>query len=134
MGNTKGNTKGTKGTTTTPPTTTGVTVQFVPPTPVTPTVKRGNSTVKHPIGVTWVYCLQQTHNNGGTPPLRGTLHTGVMGLGVAFYTTRTQVQLYLQWYNGTGRYHPTPCNPNLLPKGVTLPQGINLGGNYNPLV
>lgn len=118
MGNTKGNT--TKGTTTPTPTPTGVTVQFVPPTPVTPKVRKGTSTITNPVGNTWVHCLQVTHNNGGTPPTRGTLHTQVMGLGVTYYTTRTQVQKYLQWYNNG-------CNPTQLPKGVTLPKGINLG-------
>ena len=97
----------------------GVTVTFVPPVPVTPVNRKGTSTVKHPVGMVWVMCLQLTHNNGGTPPKRSTLHQQVMGGGVTYHTTRTQVQRYLQWYNGG-------CNPTNLPKGVTLPKGITL--------
>jgi hypothetical protein len=111
---TKGNTKGNN-----TPTNGGVVVTFVPPVPVTPTQRKGTSTVKHPVGVTWVGCLQLTHNNGGTPPKRSVLHTHVMGLGVTYYTTRTQVQGFLKWYKGG-------CNPLHLPKGVTLPKGLLL--------
>jgi len=111
-------TKGNTTTTTTP--TKGVVVTFVPPVPVTPTQRKGTSTVKHPVGVTWVGCLQLTHNNGGTPPTpRGVIHTHVMGLGVTYYTTRTQVQRYLRWFN-------MGCNPTNLPQGVTLPKGLKL--------
>ena len=107
-------------TTKTPTTTKGVTVTFTPPTVVTTVNRKGTSTVKNPVGITWVGCLQLTHNNGGTPPKRSTLHTHVMGVGVTYYTTRTQVQRYLQWYKG-GKV------PGNLPKGVTLPKGLNLG-------
>lgn len=136
--NKRGNTRGTKGTTTpirrgssnnppnppsstTPTVPTGI-VTFVPPVPVTPTIRKGTSKVKHPVGVTWVMCLNLTHTNGGVPPKRGVLHQRVMGVGVTYYTTRTQVQRYLQWFKGG-------CNPNQLPKGVLLPKGITLTPN-----
>ncbi len=108
--------------TTTPPNKGGVKVTFTPPVTVTPQQRKGTSTVKHPIGVCWVMCLQLTHNNGGTPPKRSTLHQRVMGVGVTYYTTRTQVQRYLQWFKGG-------CNPTNLPKGVLLPKGITLTPN-----
>lgn len=106
---TKGGTTPTKGGNT--PTTGGVT--FTPPVPVTPVNKRGNSTVQHPVGTVWVTCITHTLQNGGTPPTRGTLHTVCMGVGVGYYTTRTQVQRYLQWYRGG-------CNPTGLPRGVVV--------------
>ncbi len=115
MGKVKGSTKG-KGTTPKGV----VTVTFTPPVKVTPQQRRGTSTTKHPVGVTWVVCLQATHNNKGTPPTRSTLMGLVMGSGVTYNTTRTQVQRYLQWYNnGCSRV-------NGLPNGVTVPKGLVL--------
>ena len=94
-------------------------VTFVKPTVVTPQNRKGKSTIPNPVGVTWVGCLNQTHLNGGTPPKRSVLHTHVMGLGVTYYTTRTQVQRYLQWVRGG-------CVLGNLPKGVVIPKGIKL--------
>lgn len=115
---------GTKGTTTPTPTPT-VTVVFTPPVKVPKPPKGTRSTVPNPVGTVWVHCLQGTHNNGGTPPKRSTLHHQLVGMGVNYSTTRTQVQRYLQWYN-------RGCNPQGLPQGVTLPPGINLGTKGTP--
>lgn len=108
-----GTTKGTpKGTTTTPKG--GYT--FVKPPKVTPQNRKGSSTIPNPVGNTWVTCLNLTLQNGGVPPKRSVLVHKVMGLGVTYYTARTQVNRYLQWVsNGS--------NPQGLPKGVTPPTG-----------
>ncbi len=124
MGITTKTTKGTKGTKgkgtpVLPPNKGGVTVGFTPPVPVTPQQRRGKSTCKNPVPVCWVFCLQSTHNNGGTPNSRGYLHKGCMGLGVTYYTVRTQVQQYLKWFR-------LGCNPTTLPKGITIPKGLVL--------
>lgn len=112
-------------TTPTTPTTTPVVV-FTPPVPNTPKVRKGVSTVPNPVGVTWVHCMVTLHGMGypqvpttnpnpNTLPqgIRGTLTKGVTGLGVTYYTNRTQVNRYLQWYR-------TGCNPTTLPKGVVV--------------
>ena len=111
-----------KGNTTTTTTTTnkgGIGTFFTPVPKVTPQNRRGTSTVKHPVGVTWGTCLLGTHNNGGTPPTRSVLMGLVVGNGVTYNTSRTQVQRYLQWYHNG-------CNPTQLPKGVTIPKGTKL--------
>lgn len=96
------------------PTPTTPQATFTPPVAVTPLVRKGTSTIQHPVGVTWVTCHNLTLGNGGTPPARKVLHAAVMGLGVAYYTTRTQVQRYLAWVKGGS-------NPTQVPKGVNLP-------------
>lgn len=96
---------------------------FVKPQPVTPQQRKGTSTVPNPVGVVWVTCLNVTHQNGGVTPPRGTLHRVCTtppthpGKTVTYHTVRTQVNRYLQWVGGG-------CNPNGLPKGVTLPSGF----------
>ena len=119
MGNTKGNTtkgkgKGTKGTT---PTTNNP-VQVVPYTPTTPKVRTGSSTVPNPVGVVWVTCINLTHNNGGNLHPRKVYTSTCIGLGVTYYTVRTQVNRYLQWVNGG-------CVGNT-PRTVQVPSGVNL--------
>ena len=117
----KGNNTPTPTPTTTPTPT--PTVVFTPPTPTTPVTRKGTSTVPNPVGTVWVYCITQTLQGGGTLVLGtpGTLGTvtrkgltqGVMGLGVTYYTARTQVNRYLGWVKGG-------CNPTQLPKGVVF--------------
>lgn len=92
---------------------------FTPPVKVTPQQRRGTSTVKHPVGVVWGVCLGNTHSNKGVPPTRATLMGLCVTAGVTYNTTRTQVQRYLQWFNGG-------CNPVGLPKGVVIPKGTKL--------
>ena len=101
------------------------TVTMVPTTKQTP-VKKGTSNIPNPVGMVWVTCIQvcftvQTVNGVNTyvpvpvTPTRKHLHTLCMGLGITFYTYRTQVQQFLKATNG---------GTNLV--GVKLPKGVNL--------
>jgi hypothetical protein len=109
-----------------------VTLQgLVNPTPVVvmvPTtnqtlVKRGVSTVPNPVGMVYVTCINHLFTNTGgvytrntTPVNRKVLHNLCMGVGVTYYTVRTQVQNYLK-VSVQGTLPPTQ---HPLPKGVTL--------------
>ncbi len=97
-------------------------VVMVPTTKQT-LVKRGVSTVPNPVGTVYVTCINHLFtNNGGVytrntnPVHRGTLHNLCMGVGVTYYTVRTQVQNYLKVSVG-GTLPPTQ---HTLPKGGTL--------------
>ncbi len=85
------------------------------PERVTPEQKKGSSTCEHPVAQAWVTCLNATSANGGEPPKRSELHKACIAAGVAYYTTRTQVQKYLKWQaNGA------PAGD--LPRGVVVDQ------------
>ena len=86
---------------------------FTKPASATPTVKRGTSTVENPVGAVWVTCLNAQAANGGKPAKRSDLHRMCQEAGVAYYTTRTQVQRYLKW-NKEG------ADQAKLPKGVVV--------------
>jgi hypothetical protein len=108
--------------TTTPTPTVGVCM--VPTTKQT-MVKRGNSTVPNPVGMVYVTCINHLWVlQGGiwvrtsNPVNRNTLHNLCYGIGVTYYTTRTQVQQYLK-VSKLGTLNPTQ---HTLPKGVQ-PQG-----------
>lgn len=68
------------------------TATFAKPASATPTVKRGNSTAENPVGTVWVNCLNAQAANGGKPAKRSDLHRMCQEAGVAYYTSRTQVQ------------------------------------------
>jgi hypothetical protein len=97
-------------------------VVMVPTTKQT-LVKRGTSTVPNPVGMVYVTCINHlwvqvtpgvyTRNNN--PVHRNTLHQLCMGVGVTYYTVRTQVHNYLK-VSGMGTIPPTH---HPLPKGVT---------------
>jgi hypothetical protein len=87
---------------------------FVAPVTVAKADRKGSSTVENPVGATWVICWNATANAGGTPPARATLHKLVWDTGVAYYTGRTQVQKFLQWF-AAGQ----PAAG--LPRGVVFP-------------
>lgn len=79
--------------------------------------KRGESTVAKPVAVTWVLCINTCFPKGEavTPtPKRNALVAGAMAAGVAYYTARTQVHLFLKASAG-GK-----VMPEKLPQGVTL--------------
>jgi hypothetical protein len=68
--------------------------------PVTPTVKKGNSSVANPVATVWVTCANMCFTPTGAPvattPTRAQLHNACSAMGVAYYTTRTQVQAFLR--------------------------------------
>jgi hypothetical protein len=85
--------------------------------PSTPVNRRGNSTVKFPVAVTWVI----SHNmcvaarTAGEPtPARKALVNAAIEAGVGFYTARTQVQAYLKASKGGTEA------PAQMPRNVSL--------------
>jgi hypothetical protein len=80
--------------------------------------RRGESTVAKPVAVTWVTCINACFNPDGTPvgakPVRNGLVALAMRAGVAYYTARTQVHLFLKASAGG------TVMPEKLPQGVTL--------------
>lgn len=89
---------------------------FTVPVPVTPKVRKGTSTITNPVGNSWVCCINLTIGNSNQLLPRKVYHKGCITLGVTYYTTRTQVNRYIQWVH-------QGSNPQGLPKGVGLPPG-----------
>lgn len=90
---------------------------FTPVPKVAPATRKGTSTVKHPVAHVWLWCHQDTLGRSAqgaapSPSPRGALVRLCMDKGAAYYTARTQANLYLRWLAGGG--------VGDLPRGLTL--------------
>ena len=91
---------------------------FVPPEQVRP--KRGRSTVKYPVAVTWVVCENARVDNAGTLPDRSSLVKAAMDEGVTYWTARTQVQEFLAWHNAGRARDQLPRMVELTQRGAQV--------------
>jgi hypothetical protein len=90
---------------------------LAPAAPSTPQSKRGKSLVESPVARVWYNCINAVaaaKNAGTALPGRKALHEINMADGIAYYTSRTQVQAYLK-ASGNGARIPVK-----LPKGLVI--------------
>jgi len=96
------------------------------PTTASTPAYRGDSTVAMPVGLVWVTGFAMYFDPKGNPvtpaPTRKAYMDACIGLGVTYYTARTQVQAFLKATKG-GTVLPAPGTK--LPRGVVLnyPEG-----------
>jgi hypothetical protein len=114
---TKPNTTPKADTTTTPAqdtTPAGPALAVLAPTTASTPARRGDSTIAMPVATVWLHCFN-TGLAKGAAPARKVLVAECVGLGVAYYTARTQVDAYLRATKGN------TVRPDKTPKGLVLP-------------
>ncbi len=90
---------------------------MVATTAATPAQKKGKSTIQYPVAYVWIMCInafKAAKQNGTPAPSRKYLVAKAIEDGVAYYTSRTQVQAYLKASLGG------TVQPKSLPRGVVL--------------
>ncbi len=88
------------------------TATFEKPATTAAADRKGKSTVDNPVGVAWVTCLNLMAK-AGSLPARKEMHVAVMAEGVAYYTTRTQVQRFRKWV-------ADGADQDAMPRGITI--------------
>lgn len=85
----------------------------------TPTQKKGKSSIPFPVAYVWILChnaFAKAQQAGTAAPSRKSLVAQAISDGVAYYTSRTQVQAYLKaTANGTRIPKTLPRNVSLTP-------------------